>query len=170
MSDRLPPLAWGHINLNVRDLDRSIAFYEKLGFEVFIPAIPYLGWKAEGAAAELPPDSARALGLDAGTRGRGCIMQLGSGFPMLDLSELDVPAPAGPLGSADLGLVRICLASSDLERDYARLSDQDVEFLSAPQSAKDGLAEIAVCVDPDGTRIELIQVHLERWPRPSTRD
>ncbi len=29
-----------------------------------------------------------------------------------------------------------------------------------PQTAKDGKAEIAICVDPDGTPMELIQVHL----------
>ena len=33
---------WGHININVSDLDASVGFYEKLGFEVFIPGIPYL--------------------------------------------------------------------------------------------------------------------------------
>ena len=28
---------------------------------------------------------------------------------------------------------------------------------------KDGMAEIAVCIDPDGTLIELIQVHFDKW-------
>ena len=32
--------SWGHININVQNLDQSIAFYRKLGFEVFIPGVP----------------------------------------------------------------------------------------------------------------------------------
>ena len=32
-----PNLSWGHININVSDLDTSIAFYEKLGFSLLIP-------------------------------------------------------------------------------------------------------------------------------------
>jgi len=33
---------WGHININVSNLDASIEFYEKIDFEVFLLVIPYL--------------------------------------------------------------------------------------------------------------------------------
>jgi hypothetical protein len=39
-----------------------------------------------------------------------------------------------------------------------------VKFLSAPQPGKDGMADVAICVDPDGTLIELLQVYLDKWP------
>ena len=48
-----------HINVNCRDLDRSRAFYESLGFKVV------LDLKAGGAAEML-----RGLALPAGSRGR----------------------------------------------------------------------------------------------------
>ena len=32
-NDQTVNLSWGHININVSDLDASIEFYEKLGFE-----------------------------------------------------------------------------------------------------------------------------------------
>jgi predicted lactoylglutathione lyase len=32
---KTPKLSWGHININVSDLDTSIFFYEKLGFSLF---------------------------------------------------------------------------------------------------------------------------------------
>ena len=67
MSDEQPRLAWGHININVSDLDRSMAFYEKLGFEAFMNAIPYLGLDGDFAAKELSEPSARVLGLPAST-------------------------------------------------------------------------------------------------------
>ena len=68
-----------------------------------------------------------------------------------------------PLNNGDLGLVRICLASSDLVSDYERLVEENVDFISAPKITNGGLAEIATCIDPEGTLIELIQVHLEKW-------
>lgn len=54
--------AWGHVNLNLSALERSIAFYAEFGFEVFLPAIPYLGLARDHASA-LAEEPARALGL-----------------------------------------------------------------------------------------------------------
>lgn len=159
------PLAWGHINLNVRNLDRSIAFYQKLGFEVFIPGIPYLALTSAPAPNEVPPEVAAALGLPEAKRGRACIMQLGDGFPKLDLTEFEGDTGSDPPSNADRGFVRICLASSDLNGDYDRLRSEGVVFLSPPTAGKDGLADIAICRDPDGALIELIELHLERWGR-----
>lgn len=164
-------LSWGHVNLNVRALERSIAFYALLGFEPLLSSIPYLGWSDEPDPRPIDPAGAEALGLPPGTRARGCILRLGEGFPMLDLTELAEPASTGPRSNADEGFVRLCLASRDLAGDHARLEAQGVRFLSPPRStpqgaAPEGLAEIAVCADPDGNLIELIEVHLERWPRP----
>jgi catechol 2,3-dioxygenase-like lactoylglutathione lyase family enzyme len=172
LSIQAPKFTWGHININVSNLDRSIEFYAKLGFEVFIPAIPYLGLKSEAVVQEIQEAASRALGLAPNTRGRACIMQLGSGFPKVDLTEISAKNQKKPLANSDLGLVRICLASQDLQKDYVYLRERGVEFILEPQSCKDGMAEIATCHDPDGTLIELIQVYLEKWPIPgrSTMD
>ena len=164
MSDRAPEFAWGHININVSNLEHSIAFYEKLGFEVLIPGIPYLGLTADTDDAAMPAASTRALGLATQTRGRACIMQLDNGFPKVDLTEFTDKNQTAPLTNNDLGLVRICLVSQSLHEDYARLTAQGVKFLSEPQPGKDDLADVATCVDPDGTLIELLQVYLEKWP------
>ena len=163
MSDKTPNFSWGHINLNVADLDRSIAFYRKLGFEVFIPAIPYLGLTAEPDPQHVPDEAAKALGIPQGTTGRACILQLGDGFPKLDLTEFKDLASAPPLSNADRGLVRICLATETLAEDVENLTAQGVEFISPPQPGHGALADIAVCRDPDGTLIELIQIYPDRW-------
>jgi len=153
-------LRWGHINVNVSNLDSSIEFYEKLGFEIYKPSIPYIGLTLDPTSNSMDKGSRTALGLPKETSGRACIMQLDNGYPKLDLTQLDDMPQTIPLSNADLGLVRICLASVNLEADYNNLKKLDVEFISPPQTAKDGRAEIAICVDPDGTLIELIQVHL----------
>ncbi|EAQ97258.1 VOC family protein [Congregibacter litoralis] len=154
--------AWGHININVRDLDASIAFYQKLGFDAFLPTIPYLNLNREQQNA-VDAGSALALGISGSPRGRACIMQLDEGFPKLDLTEFSGLDQRDPLENKDLGVVRICLISEDLASDYQSLVDDGVEFLSPPQQCHERLADVATCVDPDGTRIELLQVYLERW-------
>jgi len=164
MGVQAPKFTWGHININVSNLERSIEFYEKLGFEVFIPAIPYLDLKSEDVIQAIPEAATRALGLNPETRGRACIMQLDNGFPKIDLTEFAGKTQQKPLTNSDLGLVRICLASQDLQKDYVYLREQEVEFILEPQPCKGGMAEIATCFDPDGTLIELIQVYLEKWP------
>ena len=65
MSDQSTKFGWGHININVRDLDQSIAFYEKLGFTVFLPGIPYLGLSRESGQSDLPDPCAIALGISS---------------------------------------------------------------------------------------------------------
>jgi len=155
---------WGHININVRDLDRSVAFYAQLGFQVFLPGIPYLNLTLEAPSQPLPDGAAEALGVPKGTRGRGCILDLDGAFPKIDLTALDDLVSAGPLSTSDVGIVRLCLGSSDLGADVASLTAQGVEFVSGPRQTQAGRADIAVCVDPDGTLIELIEVHLDRWP------
>ena len=163
MSNKTPALSWGHININVSNLDESIAFYQKLGFSMLLPGIPYLDLTASDGSNRMPATAARALAMPEQCEGRACIMQLDEGFPKIDLVEWSNTDQQSPLGNADLGLVRLCLASQDLESDYATLVERGVKFLSEPQVTKDGKADIAVCVDPDGSLIELIQLHLEKW-------
>ena len=153
-------LRWGHININVSDLDSSIEFYEKLGVEIYKPSIPYTGLTVEPKSNSMDEGSRTALGLPKQTSGRACIMQLDNGYPKLDLTQFDDMTQSIPLSNADLGLVRICLASANLETDYNNLKKIGVDFISPPQTAKDGRAEIAICRDPDGTLIELIQLNL----------
>ena len=90
-------------------------------------------------------------------------MQLDDGFPKIDLTEFADLELGGPLRNADLGLVRICLITEDLQREVAYLKAEGVKFISEPKVGHNELAVIAVCKDPDGTLIELLQVYLERW-------
>ena len=157
-----PKLSWGHININVSDLDTSIAFYEKLGFSLLIPGVPYLGIEKD-ALLEIPARQGAALDVPEGTTARACIMQLDDGFPKIDLTEYTKDSPQGAGANDDLGMVRLCLATQNLIMDHALLTEAGVEFLSEPTTGVGGLADIAICRDPDGTLIELIEIHLEKW-------
>lgn len=154
---------WGHININVTHLESSISFYQLLGFSVFSQGIAYLGLSRH-EQQPLVPDLSAALGIEGQRSARACIMQLGSGFPKLDLTELTGAQKDATNGNANLGLVRLCLGTADLSGFYESLRLQGVSFVSEPVACKDRMAEIAVCRDPDGTLIELIQIYPERWP------
>ena len=157
-----PNLSWGHININVSNLETSIAFYEKLGFSLLIPGVPYLGITKD-ERADIPPEQSRALAMSEGTQARACIMELNNGFPKIDLTEYDKDAPQDPGTNDDLGMVRLCLASRNLTDDYNWLKSNGVEFISPPTEGVGAMADIAICKDPDGTLIELIELHLEKW-------
>lgn len=163
MADGRGKFIWGHININVSDLDRSIEFYRKFGFEVFIPGVPYLGLSSGAETQPLPENAVTALGMRPDTHGRACIMQFDEGFPKIDLTEFGESDPRRPLANDDLGLVRICLATEDLKSEVERLKGEGIEFISEPQTGHGKLADIAVCKDPDGTLIELLQIYPERW-------
>lgn len=157
-----PNLSWGHININVSDLDASIAFYERLGFSLLIPGVPYLGI-GKDSRSDIPAEQSTALDIPSGTTARACIMQLDDGFPKIDLTEYSKDSPQVPAANDDLGIVRLCLGTQNLAQDYELLESAGVEFLSEPTEGVGGLAHIAICRDPDGSLIELIELHLEKW-------
>ena len=115
----------------------------------------------------MPEAIAQALAVPLSTKGRACIMQLGKGLPKLDLTEFSNSDIRPPLRNQDHGIVRLCLATKDLHAAYLQLTADGVEFLAPPTQCSERMAEVAVCKDPDGTLIELLQVHLDRWPRIS---
>ncbi|MEZ5378628.1 MAG: VOC family protein [Acidimicrobiales bacterium] len=154
--------SWGHLNINVSDLGRSIEFYERLGFSMMIEAIPHLGLSLNEEAT-LTDALCVAYGLPIGTRALGCILQLDHGLPKLDLTQYVLPDAAEPLVAGALGCERLCLAVRDLPAEIDRLERAGVTFVGGAASGALDLAQVAVCLDPDGTRIELIQLDLRRF-------
>ena len=142
-----------HINLNVSDIDRSIRFYEALGFEV-------LGRND----AEWSPETGEVLGVP-GAQGRACIMSLKGDVARttkLDLLEWKHPlSPSRPRPAAnDPGAPRIALRVRNVEAAYRELSSAGVEFLSKPAGAAPtlGIANVVCCRDPDGFLVEFVEL------------
>lgn len=145
-----------HVNLNCTDLDRSLAFYGRLGLTAGTATAPAVD--QDGAVFGLP--SARWHGRvlhDA----RG----LGAGLA-LDLLQWDTPAPAGsPNRAADLGFNRLGLYVSDLDATFADLVTAGVTTHGAPHATavEGGPAVRTVVVDdPDGVLVELVDLGVDR--------
>jgi catechol 2,3-dioxygenase-like lactoylglutathione lyase family enzyme len=142
-----------HINLNVSDIERSIGFYEALGFEV-------LGRND----AEWSPETGEVLGVP-GAQGRACIMSLKGDVARstkLDLLEWkNPPSPTRSRPAAnDPGAPRIALRVRNLEAAFRDLSNAGVEFISKPAGAAPelGIANVVCCRDPDGFIVEFVEL------------
>jgi glyoxylase I family protein len=139
-----------HVNICVRDMERSIRFYHDLGFT-----------KVNDFTLE-DPDVGDALGLKA-NKLRGVFMRLGDdpNSPVLDLVQFIDPPPNGqPYQSLNnIGICRIAFAVDDIDKTYEDLKAKKVECLAPLKkiSGPNGATIGVVCFkDPDGTILELI--------------
>jgi len=147
-----------HANICVRDMERTVPFYEMLGFEKFADQI-----FEEGAGVW------RGLGLESNRRFRAVFMKIPGDkpVPFLDIIQfLDRPTTGEPYRTLDnVGIVRLCFEVADIDAVAAHLAAQGVEFVgpvspyeTAPGVKPSGVEARFLCVrDPDGTIIEYAQ-------------
>ena len=122
-----------HAGLTVTDLDRSVRWYrEMFGCEI----VEELTW---------PENGNRAVYLSLGDHG--------------SMLELFHRAGTHKAYDPDREMARyehVCLIVEDLDKAFADLSAKGARFVTPPKPAK-RRARLAVLVDPDGFRIEILQ-------------
>ncbi|HEX2184593.1 MAG TPA: VOC family protein [Chloroflexota bacterium] len=122
-----------HAGLTVTDLERSVAFYrEMFGCEV----VEELEWPETGT--------------------RAVYLSLGDGGSLLELFHRPGTHKAYEPDRSMARYEHICLHVADVDRAYAELTAKGARFVTPPKPAKRH-ARLAVLVDPDGFRIELLQ-------------
>ena len=132
-----------HMSFTVADIERSLAFYRRLGFE------PDKRYVSTG------PDAA------AGTDTPGADIDIGwlrhrEGGPMLELLRYQNKAAGRSAHNSEVGAAHICLNVEDVEAAYADLKQDGVPFVSAPHSDQYGVTWVYMR-DPDGNVVELLQ-------------
>ena len=149
---------WVHANICVRDLERSVPFYEMLGFEKFADQI-----FGEGAGVWRGPR------LETGRRFRAVFMKIPGDHPVpfLDIIQfLDPPTAGEPYPTLhNVGIARLCFEVGDIDAAAAHLKANGVELVgpvspyeTAPGVQPEGVDARFVCFkDPDGTIIEYAQ-------------
>ena len=134
-----------HVGFTVRDLDRSIAFYECLGFAVA------QRWR------EGPELCAKGLGVDGADI--ELVQMRRNGF-VLELIAFRQPRENRP-DPSQIGNAHLAFAVADIDatcREIEALGGKLVsEVIRHPE------ADWAQLVDPDGIRVELLMVH----PQPA---
>jgi catechol 2,3-dioxygenase-like lactoylglutathione lyase family enzyme len=141
-----------HININVKDFDRSLAFYKNLGFKVVLNI-------GEGPN----PANDKGLGIPNSV-GRAALLSLSDDprATRIDLIEWKQPKTEGePYPHLyHTGAARIALFTKNLDEEYERLKGDGVEFVSEPVILRfrNGAGSKFCCFkDPDGTFLELIE-------------
>ena len=119
-----------HTCYRITDIDRSVAFYEALGFEE-TGRLP-IGDEAVNVFMNQPGDGE---------------------MPRLELTH-NFGVDSYEIGS---GYGHIAITSEDLDATLARLADQGIEPEKAPYSVREGGSRLCFVKDPDGYRIELIE-------------
>jgi catechol 2,3-dioxygenase-like lactoylglutathione lyase family enzyme len=148
-----------HININCTEIRRSIAIYEKFGFRV-VHVI------AEGTK-DLDPtaDVMRGAAGHRGSHCRGVIMSLGTHprcWTMLELLQYTDPptAPEPRRTPFQVGYCRMAIRCKDIHGEVARLKAAGVEFESDVETSQTvGALSYAFARDPDGTLVELLELH-----------
>jgi len=140
-----------HIGIPVRDLDRSIAFYQKL-----TGVLPLFVSPMQSDAV------ARGVGVP-GARLRFALIRIDN----LSLELIEYETPRGrdfELGNNDVGSLHISFQVEDIGAAYEALEAQGIAFLAPPHTftEADGappVVGVKFCyfTDPDGIHLELNQ-------------
>jgi len=140
-----------HVNINVTDIYRSLAFYEALGFTV----MHVFGDRQD--PGDWTPMEMR------GRRCRGVVLSL-SDHPRaatkIELLEWIDPKtePAPPREVTQAGVARVALRTRDLASFTEKLRSTGIEFESAPVEIDVvGASRFVLFRDPEGTLLELIE-------------
>lgn len=147
-----------HFVLNVSNLERSLEFYQRLGFRVL----------RDNRDIVWPPMVAENFGMRV-AQGRGALLALGESadHTRLDLIEWLEPRWGGLEKSTSEREVIprvIALRTRNVRAAYAELSAEGVEFIGRPRDPdpRVGIESVVCCRDPDGTIVELIEYMGER--------
>ena len=145
-----------HINLHVTDLERSIAFYEKLG------------WSIMHEIGRHEPQSQPAVEINdrleyGGGKVKAVIMTLGDhpkSATKLELMQFVEPAatPKPYKPAHEAGTHRICMRCKDLYGTVQDLEAKGIEFPMKPIEIDTvGAKRFVLFPDPDDNLLELIE-------------
>lgn len=140
-----------HVAINSTDLDKSLEFYQKLGFTV-----------VQDRTVD-NPNLAKAFGVD-GHRCRFAHLRLGDNpdAALLDIVEWYEPKTVGEAVKLQnqRGISRFAVLADDTDATYEELKAQGVPFITSPYEVMTPQGGWKVCLaeDPDGVVIQIVEL------------
>jgi catechol 2,3-dioxygenase-like lactoylglutathione lyase family enzyme len=132
-----------HTGITVSDLDRSVRFYERLGYREVERT------EEDGAEVE------RGLGV---SRASLNVAMLEAPRGMLELIQYRQPDGSPEhLPNNGIGAAHVCVEVEDVDAAFAELREEGIEFFSEPITHESGIRWV-YAKDPDGITAELLQV------------
>lgn len=141
-----------HIAINSTDLDRSVAFYERLGFrQVSVREVH--NEKVKEAFA-VPTGDLRFVHLRLGEDEQATLLDI------VQWGGEGTAEGAGTPAQHARGLTRFAVLTDDTERVYRELSADGVEFATRPTTVMtpEGGWKVALAVDPDGVVVQVTEL------------
>jgi catechol 2,3-dioxygenase-like lactoylglutathione lyase family enzyme len=141
-----------HIAVNVKDLDRSVEFYRRLGFQILADRKVNNDKLAEAFA--VPSSECRFVHLRLGDDETATVLDVVEWF---DPATTDGP---GTPAQNQQGITRFAVLTDDTDRVHRELSKAGVEFLTSPTTVMTPEGGWRVCLvkDPDGVVIQITQL------------
>jgi catechol 2,3-dioxygenase-like lactoylglutathione lyase family enzyme len=141
-----------HIAVNSKDLENSVAFYKRLGFQVMADREVHNEKVME--AFQVPSGDLRFVHLRLGDSEEATL---------LDIVDWGGPGTAhgpGPPPQHQQGITRFAVLTEDTQRVYDELRQDGVDFLTAPTTVMtpEGGWKVALALDPDGVVVQITQV------------
>jgi glyoxylase I family protein len=139
-----------HFNINCTNLERTLAFYELLGFKVILDFRDGMKSQEMAEAFGLPVADIKGVHLRIGDHEEAT---------RIDLLEFVAPPPQGkPYAALNYtGVARVCLKTKGIWQVYESLKKKGVKFLSEPKKLPGTEVTIICFKDPDGTFLELLE-------------
>lgn len=135
-----------HTGIVVVDMEASLNFYRDL-----------FGFKVVKQQNETGGFIDKILGL-SGVKVT-TVKMVASRGQMIELLKYDAPPSKNvPRKICEIGISHIAFTVDDLNKQYARLQNEGVQFVSSPRLSPDGIAKVAFCRAPEGTFVELVEV------------
>lgn len=141
-----------HIAVNATDLDRSVAFYKKLGFTELQDRT--VTNPAAKAAFAVPSGNLRFVHLRIGDDEQATLLDVVQWF------EPDTAPGPGVLPQHQTGITRFAVLTDDTSATYDELVADGVEFLTTPTTVMtpEGGWKVALALDPDGIVIQITEL------------
>lgn len=141
-----------HLAVNSTDLDRSVAFYTRLGFQI-VADRTVRNEKVKEAFA-VPSGNLRFVHLRLGDDPTATL---------LDIVQWYEPSTAESPGAPpqhQRGITRFAVLTDDTDRVYRELSADGVDFLTKPTTVltPEGGWKVCLAVDPDGVIVQITEL------------